>query len=137
VNMMMHRSGTGPTVRPGEAGFTGEVRVSGYFRRPSPSRLAGAEVEFAPGARTPWKTSAVGQTIVVTQGVGRAQSHGEPVSEIRSGDVLWFAPGTRHWEGAALDGPMTYIALQENHDGSDVEFGAAVMNAEYRSGGGA
>lgn len=57
---------------------------------PIPARVAGASVTFEPGARTAWHTHPLGQTLIVTSGVGRAQRWGGPVEEIRPGDVVWF-----------------------------------------------
>lgn len=117
--------------RPPESGFTGDIAVSGYFVRAAPSRLCGAIVHFAPGARTPWKTNPLGQTLVVTHGTGRAQVAGEPVVALRVGDVVWFPPGVRHWEGADPDVSMTYVAVQEADGDSGVTFGESVTDAEY------
>lgn len=130
--MQIHRNGAGLTERPPEEGFVGDVEVSGYFRRDAPSRLAGATVTFAPGARTPWKTNPLGQIIVVTSGVGWAQCEGEEVIEIGVGDVVWYPPGQRHWEGATPDRAMTYVALHEAKDGRTVEFGEEVTDDDYR-----
>ena len=132
--MHIDHDGTLPTSTPPEAGFVGDVRISGYFQREAPSRLAGATVSFAPGARTPWKVNPSGQTIVVTQGVGWAQSEGGEVAEIHAGDVVWFAPGERHWEGATGDQAMTYVAMQEAGAGGTVLFGGAVTDEQYQSG---
>lgn len=128
--MQINRSGTLPGDRPPEPTFTGDVRISGYFQRAAPSRLSGATVTFAPGARTPWKVTPAGQTVVVTSGVGWAQVEGEAVVEIRAGDVIWFAPGQRHWEGATPDQAMTYFATQE----AGVGFGEQVTDEDYRQG---
>jgi quercetin dioxygenase-like cupin family protein len=130
--MHLHRSTSSPTTSAPEATFTGDVRIGGYFRREAPSRLAGASVTFAPGARTPWKVNPLGQTLVVTSGVGRAQAEGEDVVEIRGGDLLWFPPGQPHWEGAGPDQEMTYVAVQEEAPGGIVRFMRAVTDEEYR-----
>ena len=66
-----------------------------------PDRVQGAQVTFEPGARTAWHTHPLGQTLIVTSGLGRAQREGGPVEEIRPGDVVWFAPGEKHWHGAS------------------------------------
>lgn len=128
--MEIYRSGTMSASRPPEDTFTGDVLISGYFRRDAPSRLAGATVTFAPGSRTPWKVNPLGQTLVVTSGVGLAQCEGEQVAEIRAGDTVWCPPGKRHWEGAAPDQAMTYVAM---HEGT-VEFRDRVSDEEYRAG---
>ena len=132
--MHVDRGGTLPTRTPPEATFTGEVAISGYFERDAPSRLAGATVTFAPGARTPWKVNPLGQTLIVTSGVGWAQGEGGAVVEIRAGDVVWCPPGQRHWDGATPDHAMSYVAVQEARDGRAVEFGARVTDEEYRKG---
>lgn len=130
--MQLYRNGALPTHGAPEQTFTGDVRISGYFQRAAPSRLAGAIVAFAPGARTPWKVNPCGQTLIVTSGVGWAQGEGEAVVEIRAGDVVWCPPGQRHWEGATPDHAMTYVAVQEAADGRAVAFGAPVTDAEYQ-----
>jgi len=128
--MTIHRSGGGPTNRAPEATFTGDVQISGYFRREAPSRLAGAVATFAPGARTPWKVNPLGQTLVVTSGAGWAQVEGEDVIDVGPGDVIWCPPGQRHWEGATPDQAMSYVAVHEQ----SVEFGERVTDEEYRQG---
>ncbi len=127
--MHIHHSGSAPTTAAPEPAFTGAVAISGYFRREAPSRLAAATVTFPPGARTPWKVNPAGQTVVVTSGVGWAQGEGGDVVELRTGDVAWFPPGERHWEGATPDHEMTYVALHE----TTVEFGEEVTDEQYCS----
>ncbi|GAA4989029.1 NAD-dependent epimerase/dehydratase family protein [Pseudonocardia tropica] len=129
TGMQVHRSDSEPTTPAPEQTFTGNVTISGYFRRDDPSRLSGARVMFPPAARTPWKVNPAGQTIVVTGGAGRAQGEGEDIIELRAGDLAWFPPGQWHWEGAAPDQEMTCIVLHE----STVEFGERVTDEQYRS----
>ena len=132
--MQRHRNGSQPTNKAPEESFTGDVYISSYFQRAAPSRLAGATVTFTPGARTPWKVNPLGQTLVVMSGIGWAQGEGEEIVEIRAGDIIWFPPGQRHWEGATPDQAMTYFAIQEEGDGRRVEFGERVTDEEYRKG---
>jgi quercetin dioxygenase-like cupin family protein len=79
--------------------FTGTVRIDPLFESADPARAVGASVTFEPGARTAWHTHPLGQTLIVTAGSGRAQRWGGQVEEIRPGDVVWFAPGEKHWHG--------------------------------------
>jgi quercetin dioxygenase-like cupin family protein len=37
-------------------------------------------------------------------------------SIMRSGDVIWFPPGPKHWHGATPTTAMTHIAVQESKD---------------------
>ncbi|NTT87662.1 cupin domain-containing protein [Tabrizicola sp. SY72] len=77
--------------------FTGRVRIDALFNPAAPDRVQGASVTFEPGARTAWHTHPLGQTLIVTAGLGRVQRLGGPVEEIRPGDVICFAPGEKHW----------------------------------------
>lgn len=132
--MHIHRNGTLPADRAPERNFTGEVYITGYFEREAPSRLAGATVAFAPGARTPWKVNPLGQTLIVMSGVGWTQCEGEEIAEVRAGDVVWYSPGYRHWDGATPDQAMTCIAIHEAKNGRAVEFGDKVTDEEYHKG---
>jgi quercetin dioxygenase-like cupin family protein len=91
----------------------------------------GASVTFEPGARTAWHTHPLGQTLIGTAGVGRVQRRGRPIEEIRVGDVVWFAPGEKHWHGAAPDVAMTHTAIQEVRDGKVVDRMEQVSQDEY------
>jgi quercetin dioxygenase-like cupin family protein len=75
-------------------------------------------VHFTPGARTAWHSHPLGQTICVTEGVGRCQRRGGPIEIIRPGDSVYFEPGEDHWHGAAPDRFMTHLAMQDVDDAS-------------------
>jgi quercetin dioxygenase-like cupin family protein len=111
--------------------FSGTVRVDPLFQAEAPGRVVGASVTFEPGARTAWHTHPLGQTLVVTAGLGRAQTWGGPVEEIRLGDVVWFAPGEKHWHGASPTTAMTHLAIQEKLDGTAVEWLEHVTDDQY------
>jgi quercetin dioxygenase-like cupin family protein len=119
--------------RPGpEEWFTGTVFIDGIATPSEKSRLGAAMVHFAPGARTAWHTHPLGQTIYVTEGLGRCQRRGGPIEEIRPGDRVYFEPGEEHWHGAAPDRFMTHLAMQEADDsGSPVTWGKHVTDEEY------
>ena len=104
------------------------------FGANAPARAAGNAVTFEPGARTAWHTHPLGQTLIVTAGFGLAQREGGPIEEIRPGDVVWFAPGEKHWHGAAPTTAMTHIAIQEALDGKAVEWMEKVGDEEYQRG---
>ena len=114
--------------------FTGTVYIDPIAVPSPPSRTGAASVHFTPGARTAWHTHPFGQTIYVTEGIGRCQCEGEPVEEIRPGDRVFFEPGENHWHGAAPDRFMTHIAMQEADDsGSAATWGEHVTDEEYRA----
>lgn len=113
--------------------FTGHVLVDMLFEPSGEGdRTAGASVTFAPGARTAWHTHPLGQTLIVTSGVGRVQREGGPVEEVRAGDVVWFPPGENHWHGASPEQSLTHIAIQEAQDGEMVDWGEKVSDEEYQ-----
>jgi quercetin dioxygenase-like cupin family protein len=101
-------------------------------QRPNPRALFGAHVTFEPGARTAWHTHPLGQTLIVTSGCGRAQHLGGPIEEIRPGDVIWFAPGEKHWHGAAPTTAMTHFNIQEKLDGKTVDWMEQVSDEQYQ-----
>ena len=111
--------------------FTGTVWQDPIIEAPAPARVRSAWVRFEPGARTAWHTHPLGQTLIVTAGGGRAQRWGGPIEEIRPGDVVWFAPGEKHWHGAAPTTAMTHLAIQEQLDGRTVDWLEPVTEAEY------
>jgi len=120
--MDIHVSGSRPTRRAPAESFTGTVLQDPIIAAPAPARLACNRVSFEPGARTAWHTHPLGQTLVVIAGCGRAQHWGGPVEEIRPGDVVWFAPGEKHWHGASPTTAMTHLAIQEKLDGKTAEW---------------
>lgn len=112
--------------------FTGTVYIDPIAAASPPSRVAAALVHFTPGARTAWHTHPHGQTIYVTEGVGRCQREGGPIEEIRPGDRVYFEPAENHWHGAAPNRLMTHIAIQETDDsGSPVSWGEHVTDEQY------
>lgn len=112
--------------------FTGTVSVDAVAAPEAGSRISASSVHFTPGARTAWHTHPNGQTIFVTEGVGRCQRRGGSVEEIRPGDRVFFEPGEEHWHGAAPDRFMTHIAMLEvGDDGSSAEWGDHVTDEEY------
>jgi quercetin dioxygenase-like cupin family protein len=114
--------------------FTGKVTITGRFQREAPSRVAGAIVHFEPGARTAWHKHPLGQTLIVTEGVGWTQVEGGPVLEFRAGDVLWCPADHKHWHGATPRDAMTHIAIQEALDGKTVTWMEKVTDQEYLAG---
>jgi quercetin dioxygenase-like cupin family protein len=130
--MDIKRNGSRPSNIGSADYFTGAVRIDPLFQAPEPARAAGASVTFEPGARTAWHTHPLGQTLIVTAGLGWVQREGGPVEEIHPGDVIWFPPGEKHWHGATPTTAMTHIAVQEALNGKVVDWMEQVSNAQYR-----
>jgi len=131
--MDIKRIGSQPSRKGQGEYFTGTVRIDPLFEAHDPARTVGVSVTFEPGARTAWHTHPLGQTLIVTFGRGLAQSWGGPVEEIRPGDVVWFAPGEKHWHGAAATTAMTHIALQEQLNGKTVDWLEKVSDEQYQT----
>jgi quercetin dioxygenase-like cupin family protein len=130
--MEIKRAGSQSSSRGSSDWFTGTVRIDPLFQAPDPARVAGASVTFEPGARTAWHTHPLGQTLIVTSGLGWAQRWGGQVEEIRPGDVVWFEPGEKHWHGASPTTAMTHIAIQEALNGKVVDWMEHVTEQQYR-----
>lgn len=131
TTMKITRNGSQPSAPGPEDWFTGTTRIDPLFQPESPARTAAASVTFEPGARTAWHTHPLGQTLIVTSGLGWVQCEGEAIEEIRPGDVVWFPPGVKHWHGATPDTAMTHIAIQEAQDGKVVEWMEKVSDEDY------
>jgi len=112
--------------------FTGIAFIDTIAAASDPSRAAAALVHFSPGARTAWHTHPYGQTIYVTEGIGRCQKRGGSIEEIRPGDRVYFEPGEDHWHGATPNRFMAHVAIQEvDETGTQVTWGEHVTDQEY------
>jgi len=130
--MDITRSGSQPSGKGSAEYFTGVVRIDPLFQAPDPARVSGSSVTFEPGARTAWHSHPLGQTLLVTAGCGRVQRWDGPIEEIHPGDVIWFAPGEKHWHGATPTTAMTHLAIQERLDGKTVDWMEQVSDDQYR-----
>ena len=128
--MQITRNSLGTARGPAEW-FTGDVFIDTVATPSDPSRTAAASVHFTPGARTAWHTHPFGQTIFVTEGLGRCQREDGPVQEIRPGDRVFFEPGENHWHGAAPTRFMTHLAIQESDENGPVTWGDPVTDEDY------
>jgi quercetin dioxygenase-like cupin family protein len=129
--MKLIAAGTRPTVRAPKDYFTGTVWQDQIIATEAPARLVSTKVGFEPGARTAWHTHPLGQTLYVISGVGRIQTEGGPVQEIRPGDTVWIPPGEKHWHGASPTNGMVHIAMQESLNGSHATWMEQVTDADY------
>ncbi|WP_244430556.1 (R)-mandelonitrile lyase [Rhizobium sp. CF142] len=121
--------------QPGAAGssdnFVGSVRVEDRFKATAPATVVGATVIFSPGARTAWHSHPLGQTLIVSDGLGWVQMWGGKIQEIHPGDVVWIPPNVKHWHGATADAGMTHIAFSETVEGKSVDWMEQVSDAQY------
>lgn len=129
--MIIHPAGSRPSGKGPAEYFTGTVRMDPLITAPDPARLRGLTVTFEAGARTAWHTHPLGQTLIVTTGLGLVQREGGPIETIRPGDTVFFEANEKHWHGASPTVAMTHIALQEELDGSSVTWMEHVSDADY------
>ena len=133
--MEIKRSGSQASTNGPIDWFTGAVRIDPLFEAPEPARVRAASVTFESGARTAWHTHPLGQTLIVTSGLGWAQRWSSPIEEIRPGDVVWFSPDEKHWHGATPTTGMTHVAIQEALNGKVVEWMEKVSDEQYQKKG--
>jgi quercetin dioxygenase-like cupin family protein len=133
--MDIKRNGSQPSAAGPAEYFTGKVRVDPLFQAPDPARGTGALVTFEPGARSNWHTHPMGQTLIVTSGLGWTQCWGGPIEVIRPGDVITCRCGMKHWHGASPTTGMSHIAIQERDaEGMVVEWMEPVIDEQYLAG---
>ena len=131
--MQITRNGSQPSRKGPAEYFTGTVRIDPLFQAPDPARVSGGSVTFEPGSRTAWHTHPLGQTLLITSGLGWVQREGGPIEEVRPGDVVWFPPGLKHWHGATPTTAMTHVAIQESLNGKNVDWLEKVTDEQYRA----
>ena len=114
--MQIIRNGSRASAKGPAEYFTGAVRVDPLFQAGDPARVSGGHVTFEPGARSAWHTHPLGQTLIVTSGLG----------------WVWFPPGLKHWHGATPTTAMTHIAITEFQNGKNVDWLEKVSDEQYR-----
>jgi quercetin dioxygenase-like cupin family protein len=132
MEMKITRSGSQPSTKPSADYFTGTVRLDPMFQAPEPGRVSAGHVTFEPGARSAWHTHPLGQTLIITSGLGWVQREGGLIEEVRTGDIVWFPPGLKHWHGASPATAMSHIAIQESLNGKNVDWLEKVSDEHYR-----
>ena len=125
------RVGCQPSVKPSAEFFTGDVRLDSLFKGSGDARISGGVVSFEPAARTAWHTHPLGQTLVVSAGLGWVQQWEKPTEQMRPGDIVWIPPGVKHWHGASATVAMTHLAIAEQQDGSVVQWLEQVSDEQY------
>ena len=131
--MEVRKNGSQPSRKGPSEYFTGTVRIDPLFESDEPARAAGAMVTFEPSARTAWHTHPLGQTLIVTSGLGLVQRWGGKAEEIRPGVVVTIPPGEKLWHGASATMAMTHIAILEKLEGRSVEWIEEVSDELYQA----
>ena len=124
-------NGSRPTGKGPAETFTGTVMVDPLMGSRPQTRVGAGHVTFEPGARSAWHTHPAGQILIVTSGRGWVQDWGGEKRDIKPGDVVWIAPGVKHWHGATATNSMRHIAVQETVDGRNVDWMEKVTDEQY------
>lgn len=132
-SMSVVRNGEQAAIMGAPANFVGNARIDPLFPVRAPSNVSAGAVTFQPGARSAWHTHPLGQTLIVTAGMGWVQQVGGEKIVIKPGDVIWTPPGVKHWHGATATTGMTHIAIQESQNGKNVEWLEPVTEAQYEA----
>lgn len=131
--MEIRPCGSRPSNRGAAEYFTGTVWQDVINEAAAPGRVRSVFVNFEPGAHTNWHTHPLGQTLHIVAGVGRVQSWGGPLREVRPGDTVWFPANEKHWHGASPTTRMVHIAIHEGVDGKYATWMERVSEEQYKA----
>ncbi|MGV9551006.1 (R)-mandelonitrile lyase [Streptomyces ardesiacus] len=110
--------------------FTGTVSIQPqYSGDDNAERIS--DVRFEAGARTAWHTHPAGQRLIVTDGTGWVQEWGKKRITVHEGDIVWFAPGVKHWHGATAGSAMAHLAVTYAVDGATADWMEHVNDDQY------
>src|SRR5258708_8715335 len=129
--IVVARAGSQPSIKGPTDNFTGSVRVDQLFPATPPSTVSGGLVTFEPRARSAWHTHPLGQTLVITSGLGWVKDWNGQKREMKAGDVVWIPPGVKHWHGASPAAGVSHLAIQQAVDGKNVQWMEKVSDGQY------
>jgi quercetin dioxygenase-like cupin family protein len=90
--------------------FTGETGLRRLLAAQQPGGMAVSVVQFADGSRTHWHVHPGEQVLYILEGQGRVGTADEEM-QVGPGDLVYAAPGERHWHGAAPGQSMTHLSV--------------------------
>lgn len=129
--MKISRNGSSPSVLAPEEHYTGTVRLDGSFQGEGESRVLGRTNTFEPGARTAWHSHPLGQTLLITSGLGWVQRRNEPARQVGPGDIVWIPAGEEHWHGATATTALSHVMILEVQNGTAAEWLEKVTDEEF------
>lgn len=127
--MTIRRAGEGIAAAP-EGISNGSFLVQMLLSSRTDGEMTAMRAFIQPGIVTHWHSHPSGQLLFVLDGVGIVQRDGGQPVEVRAGDSVWFAPGERHWHGAAPSSPFGYLSVQPVRSGTAVHWMEAVEQGE-------
>jgi len=91
-----------------------------------------ANVTFEPACRNNWHIHHKGgQILLCTDGEGWYQQWGRQAQKLHPGDVVYIAPETKHWHGAAKDEWFSHISVEIPAEDASNEWLEPLDPAQY------
>lgn len=112
--------------------FTGETHVQMLTVDGENFDAISYNVTFAPGSRTDWHSHPGGQILYCTSGKGYYQEKGQPIQNLKAGDIVEIKPDIVHWHGAAPNSEFVHLGISTQLSKGAVEWLGAVTDKEYR-----
>lgn len=89
-------------------------------------------VTFEPGCRNNWHIHhGAGQILICVGGHGWYQEEGQEPRLLKSGDVVYIAPGLKHWHGAVKEEAFAHLSLAVPQEGASNEWLEPVTDEVY------
>jgi quercetin dioxygenase-like cupin family protein len=112
--MQIFRDGATP-FRPADAKtFVGAAQMKPLAAAEEGAAVHLYHVQFDNGARTNWHIHSGPQWLFIVSGRIRVQRWGDTPQEAGAGDAVLFAPGEKHWHGAAPGEAGAHLAVNVN-----------------------
>ena len=83
---------------------------------------------YAPGSHSHWHSHTGEQALYLVAGRARIKKVGEQVFEAGPGDLVYVAPGEKHWHGAVADQFLVHFAFTAS---GRTDWFEEVTDAEY------
>ena len=126
--------GSRPSRKMGAPSFTGTVWQDPIIEAPAPARIRAARVALSPGRVPRGIPIRSDRRCTSSPGIGRVQTWGGPIREIRAGDTVWIPPGEKHWHGATPTSTAWYISPCRNQLGGEhVTWLEPVTDEQYKA----
>ena len=91
---------------------------------------AGQQPATTPPTLTPAEQAErIARTGGVQEGRARVQRRGEPMKELKAGEIDYAPPGVEHWHGAAPNEPLVQLGVVPF--GGGIKFLEPVTDAQY------
>lgn len=90
--------------------FSGTVELISKLTPQQPGGMSLTLVRFDDGGLTYWHEHPGEQVLVILEGKGRV-GDGHEEFQVAAGDIIYTAPGEKHWHGALPGHSMTHLSI--------------------------